>query len=187
MYLSRRLVRDELRESAGPLLPSLYSTRPPGGGTAPVDERAMCTAVVYVLTGGRAWRHLPKIFEASPAEARRRCTAWAEATQEWRQPHRKVLDGLGSGCPPDALGAGTAGAAPAASSAPPSTSPDCENAPSSRASAAPGSTPASGSVTPLVSGSVTPLEGRAVALVAVRPPPPHRAIRAQGPAVRLQA
>ncbi|WP_374120765.1 transposase [Streptomyces sp. AN091965] len=179
MCRPHRLVRDELRSSADPLLPFFYSTRPSGGVTAPVDERAMCTAVVCVLTSGCAWRQLPEIFGVSPDRALRRCTAWAEATSVWRQLHRKVLDGLGSRCPPRALGAGTASTAPAASSAPSSTSPACENAPSTRASAAPRSTPAS--------GSVTPLEGRAVALVAVRLPPPHRAIRAQGPAVRLQA
>lgn len=56
--LSQRLVPDELWESVAPLLPS-FAARPQGGGTAPCDERAVFTAVVYVLTSGCAWRHLP--------------------------------------------------------------------------------------------------------------------------------
>ncbi|WP_206190898.1 transposase [Streptomyces phaeochromogenes] len=43
------------------MLPS-FNSRPQGGGTAPCDERAVCTAVVYVLTSGCAWRHLPETF-----------------------------------------------------------------------------------------------------------------------------
>ncbi|MGW4820038.1 transposase [Streptomyces sp. NPDC004227] len=49
--LSKRLVPDELWELAAPLLPS-FAARPQGGGTAPRDERAVFTAVVYVLTSG---------------------------------------------------------------------------------------------------------------------------------------
>ncbi|MGW0326418.1 transposase [Nocardia sp. NPDC003183] len=36
-----------------------FSPRRQGGGTAPTDERAAFTAVVYVLTSGCAWRMLP--------------------------------------------------------------------------------------------------------------------------------
>nr|WP_281180091.1 transposase [Nocardia amamiensis] len=36
-----------------PLLPE-FTARPQGGGTAPVDERAVFTAVVFVLTSGCA-------------------------------------------------------------------------------------------------------------------------------------
>ena len=35
--------------------------RPQGGGTRYVDDRAVFTAVVYVLTTGCAWRHLPAV------------------------------------------------------------------------------------------------------------------------------
>ncbi|MFJ3660062.1 transposase [Streptomyces sp. NPDC090119] len=45
--LSKRLVPDELWELVAPLLPS-FAARPQGGGTAPRDERAVFTAVVYV-------------------------------------------------------------------------------------------------------------------------------------------
>lgn len=51
--LSKRLVPDELGELVAPLLPS-YAARPQGGGTAPHDERAVFTAVAYILTSGCA-------------------------------------------------------------------------------------------------------------------------------------
>ncbi|MFD4973779.1 IS5 family transposase [Streptomyces sp. NPDC058424] len=92
--LSKRLVPDELWELAAPLLPS-YAARPQGGGTAPCDERAVFTAVVYVLTSGCAWRHLPPTFGTSPATAHRRFTVWTEAGL-WRRLHRAVLDELGA-------------------------------------------------------------------------------------------
>ncbi|MFH8371190.1 transposase [Streptomyces sp. NPDC018031] len=59
--LSQRLVPDELWSLVTPLLPP-FTSRPQGGGTAPVDERAVFTAVVHVLTSGCAWRHLPETF-----------------------------------------------------------------------------------------------------------------------------
>ncbi|WP_269454308.1 transposase [Nocardia farcinica] len=50
--LSKRLVPDELWELVEPLLPE-FSLRAQGGGTAPVDQRAVFTAVVYVLASVR--------------------------------------------------------------------------------------------------------------------------------------
>lgn len=91
--LSRRLVPDELCELAAPLVTG-FASRPQGGGTAPVDERAVFTAVVYVLTSGCAWRYLPDSFGVSSATAHRRFTAWTEAGL-WRRLHRAVLDELG--------------------------------------------------------------------------------------------
>lgn len=93
--LSKRLVPDELWELAAPLLPS-FAARPQGGGTAPCDERAVFTAVVYALTSGCAWRHLPPTFGTSPATAHRRFTVWTEAGL-WRGLHWAVLDELGPG------------------------------------------------------------------------------------------
>ncbi len=90
--LSQRLVPDDLRELVAPLPPS-FTSRPQGGGTAPRDERAVFTAVVYVLTSGCAWRHLPGTFGVSPATAHRRFAAWTKAGL-WRRLHRAVLDGL---------------------------------------------------------------------------------------------
>ncbi|MFB7500209.1 transposase [Streptomyces sp. NPDC056161] len=92
--LSQRLVPDGLWELVGRLLPS-FKSRPQGGGTAPCDERAVFTAVVYVLTSGCAWRHLPETFGVSPATAHRRFTVWSRAGL-WRRLHRAVLDELGA-------------------------------------------------------------------------------------------
>nr|WP_007512737.1 transposase [Pseudofrankia saprophytica] len=59
--LALRLVPDDLWELVEPLL-LRFEVRPQGGGTAPVEDRAVFTAVVYVLTAGCAWRHLPAEF-----------------------------------------------------------------------------------------------------------------------------
>lgn len=40
---------------------------PQGGGTTPCGERAVFTAVVYVLISGCAWRHRPPTFGTFPA------------------------------------------------------------------------------------------------------------------------
>ncbi|WP_393088126.1 transposase [Streptomyces sp. LN704] len=91
--MSKRLVPDELWELVAPLPPS-FAARPQGDGTAPRDERAVFTAVVYVLTSGCAWRHLPPTFGTSSATAHRRFTVWTEVGL-WRRLHRAVLDELG--------------------------------------------------------------------------------------------
>lgn len=96
--LSRRLVPDELWALVAPLLPK-FSSRPQGGGTAPRDEREVFTAVVYVLTSGCAWRHLPEAFDVSPATAHRRFCAWTQAGL-WRLLSQDVLGELGT---PDEL------------------------------------------------------------------------------------
>ncbi|MEV7018936.1 IS5 family transposase [Streptomyces sp. NPDC093991] len=92
--MSQRLVPDELWSLVAPLLPP-FASRPQGGGTAPVDERAVFTAVVYVLTSGCAWRHLPETFGVSPATAHRRFSAWTRDGL-WRRLHQAVLDELGA-------------------------------------------------------------------------------------------
>ncbi|MFF7975717.1 transposase [Streptomyces sp. NPDC007905] len=88
--LSQRLVPDGLCVLVTPSLPS-FASRPQGGGTAPLDERAVFTAVVYVLTSGCAWRRLPPTFGVSPATAHRRFAAWTKGGM-WRRLHRAVLD-----------------------------------------------------------------------------------------------
>ncbi|GAA3158452.1 hypothetical protein GCM10010486_25570 [Nonomuraea roseoviolacea subsp. carminata] len=55
----------------------------------------MFTAIVYVLTSGCAWRHLPAEFGVSPATAHRRFSAWTRAGL-WPRLHRAVLDELGA-------------------------------------------------------------------------------------------
>ncbi|MEU1124599.1 transposase [Streptomyces sp. NPDC005899] len=86
--LSKCLVPDELWERVAPLLPS-FAARPRGGGTAPLDEPAVFTAVAYILTSRCAWRYLPEAFGVSPATAHRGFSPWAEAELR-RRPHRAV-------------------------------------------------------------------------------------------------
>lgn len=92
--LSRRLVPDELWALAEPLIPQ-FSLRPQGGGTAPVDDRAVFTAIVFVLTSGCAWRYLPPSFGVTVPTAHRPFTEWTHAGV-WRRLHRAVLDKLGN-------------------------------------------------------------------------------------------
>jgi transposase len=91
--MGQTLVPDGLWEIVDPLLPA-QRERPQGGGTRQVDDRAVFTAIVYVLTTDCAWRHLPAEFEVSKATAHRRFVAWTEAGL-WRRLHRAVLDRLG--------------------------------------------------------------------------------------------
>jgi transposase len=91
--LSRRLVPDELRALVEPLIPP-RKTRPQGGGMSRVDDRAVFTSIVFVLTSGCAWRHLPPSFGVTVPTAHRRFTEWT-AVGLWRDVHRAVLDELG--------------------------------------------------------------------------------------------
>jgi transposase len=91
--LSRRLVPDELWALVEPLIPP-GKTRPQGGGMSRVDDRAVFTAIVFVLTSGCAWRHLSPSFGVTVPTAHRRFTEWTEAGL-WRQLHHAVLDELG--------------------------------------------------------------------------------------------
>nr|WP_156046767.1 IS5 family transposase [Rhodococcus wratislaviensis] len=91
--MSLRLVPDTLWEIVEPLIPR-FAARPQGGGSAPVDDRATFTAIVFVLTSGCAWRHLPPSFGVAVPTAHRRFTAWA-AAGVFEKLHREVLDRLG--------------------------------------------------------------------------------------------
>ncbi len=55
----------------------------------------MFTAIVFVLTSGCAWRHLPPSFGVSVPTAHRTFTEWTKAGL-WRRLHQAVLDELGS-------------------------------------------------------------------------------------------
>ncbi|WP_438871277.1 IS5 family transposase [Rhodococcus pyridinivorans] len=92
--LSSRLVPDALWEIVEPLLPG-FRARPQGGGRAALDDRAVFTAIVYVLTSGCAWRHLPPSFGVSVPTAHRRFTTWVKAGV-FDELHRRVLDRLGA-------------------------------------------------------------------------------------------
>src|SRR6476646_9765248 len=75
---SLRLVPDELWALVEPLIPR-FEPRPQGGGTAPLDARAVFTAIVYVLTSGCSWRDLPPSFGVPFQTAHRRFGQWTKA------------------------------------------------------------------------------------------------------------
>ncbi|WP_407643165.1 IS5 family transposase [Actinokineospora spheciospongiae] len=77
-----------------PLVPG-FAVRPQGGGTAPVGDRAVFTAIVFVLTSGCAWRMLPSSFGVTVPTAHRRFTDWTKAGSLGRI-HRAVLDEPGT-------------------------------------------------------------------------------------------
>ncbi len=91
--LATRLVPDNLWALVEPLLPG-FEARQQGGGTAPIEDWAVFTAVVYVLTAGCAWRHLPTEFGVSVPTAHRRFQTWTRAGVRPRL-HRLVLDAHG--------------------------------------------------------------------------------------------
>jgi transposase len=91
--LSLRLVPDDLWALVDPLIPQ-FQARPQGGGTAPLPDRAVFTAIVYVLTSGCAWRDLPPSFGVPFQTAHRRFSRWTKAGL-WRRLHHAVLDELG--------------------------------------------------------------------------------------------
>ncbi|WIX83995.1 IS5 family transposase [Amycolatopsis carbonis] len=91
--MSQRLVPDRLWALVEPLIPPAKE-RPQGGGRARTDPRAVFTAIVFVLTSGCAWRHLPPSFGVSVPTAHRTFTEWTEAGL-WRQLHQAVLGELG--------------------------------------------------------------------------------------------
>jgi transposase len=92
--LSLRLVPDELWALVEPLVPK-FLPRPQGGGTAPLPDRAVFTAIVYVLSSGCSWRDLPPSFGVPFQTAHRRFGQWTKAGL-WRSLHHAVLDELGS-------------------------------------------------------------------------------------------
>jgi transposase len=91
--LGQNLVCDELWKIVELLIPPRRE-RPQGGGTRYVEDRAVFTAIVYVLTTGCAWRHLRAEFGVFKATAHRRFVTWTQAGL-WRRLHRAVLDRLG--------------------------------------------------------------------------------------------
>ncbi len=60
-----------------------------------MDDRAVFTAIVHVLTSGCGRRELPPSFGVTVPTAHRRFTQWTEAGL-WPRMHRAVLDELGS-------------------------------------------------------------------------------------------
>jgi transposase len=58
-----------------------------------MPDEAVFAAIVYVLTSGCAWRHLPPCFGISKSTAHRRFLIWSRAGV-WGRLHRAVLDEL---------------------------------------------------------------------------------------------
>lgn len=75
--LAQRLVPDELWTLVQPLIPQ-FTARRQGGGTAPVEDRAVFTAIVF-LTSGCAWRDFPPSFGVTVPTAHRRFAEWSKA------------------------------------------------------------------------------------------------------------
>nr|EJI98251.1 transposase [Rhodococcus sp. JVH1] len=92
--LSLRLVPDALWETVEPLIPR-FAARPQGGGSAPVDDRAvfnrdrvradqwMCVAASAALVRGHRSYRAPKVYRLGGGRVFDRL-------------HREVLDRLGS-------------------------------------------------------------------------------------------
>lgn len=76
--LARRLVTDEMWEVACALMPE-QRARPQGGGRAAADARRVMAAVVYVVTSGCAWQHLPPAFGVAVPTAHRWFARWTRA------------------------------------------------------------------------------------------------------------
>nr|WP_095877440.1 IS5 family transposase [Streptomyces sp. TLI_235] len=84
------IVPDGLWDLVEPLLPAAR-VRPQGGGTANLDDEAVFAAVVYVLTTGCAWRHLPPCFGLSKSTVHRRFTIWTRDGL-WGRLRRTMLE-----------------------------------------------------------------------------------------------
>lgn len=91
---AERLVPEGFWRITEPLIP-VPQKRPQGGGIPRADDRQVFCAIVFVLTTGCAWRHLPPVFGVSHQTAHRRFTEWSAAGL-WAKLHRAVLDRIGA-------------------------------------------------------------------------------------------
>nr|CEL19964.1 Mobile element protein [Kibdelosporangium sp. MJ126-NF4]CTQ97188.1 Mobile element protein [Kibdelosporangium sp. MJ126-NF4] len=74
--LSLRLVPDELWAFVEPSLPPAGMRRQ-GGGRSVAQPRKVFTAIVFVVTSGCAWRHLPPSFDVAVPTAHRWFVTWS--------------------------------------------------------------------------------------------------------------
>jgi transposase len=88
--VAESLVPEGLWEIAAVLIPAAPK-RTQGGGRARIDDLAVFTAIVYVLTCGCAWRRLPPGLPVSHQTAHRRFVEWCEVDL-WAKIHQAVLD-----------------------------------------------------------------------------------------------
>jgi transposase len=84
---------DALWHLAQPLLPA-HPQRHQGGGRRRTDDRAILSAIVYVLESGCAWRKLPGSFPVPWRTAHRRFAEWV-AAGVMTALHQAMLDLLG--------------------------------------------------------------------------------------------
>ncbi|WP_157528479.1 transposase [Nocardia sp. NRRL S-836] len=75
--LSSRLVSPALWAVVEPLIPPA-KVRRQGGGRGRVCNRAVFTAIVFVLSSGCAWRHLPASFGVTVPTVHRRFQEWTD-------------------------------------------------------------------------------------------------------------
>jgi len=93
--LAQRLIDDLLWDVVEPLMP-VPPIRPQGGGRARTDDRAVFTAITFVLISESPWRALPKVFGVKPATAHRRFLEWT-SLDIWSRIHTATLQRFGPG------------------------------------------------------------------------------------------
>jgi transposase len=89
--LSARLVSPSLWAVVEPIIPPA-KVRRQGGGRGRVCNRAVFTAIVFVLSSGCAWRHLPASFGVTVPTVHRRFQEWTDMGL-WVRLRRAVLEG----------------------------------------------------------------------------------------------
>ncbi|SDP08243.1 Putative transposase of IS4/5 family [Lentzea jiangxiensis] len=93
--LSARLVPANLWAVVEPLIPPA-KVRRQGGGRGRVSNRAVFTAIVFVLSSGCAWRHLPASFGVTVPTVHRRFQEWTDLGL-WVRLRRAAAEGACSG------------------------------------------------------------------------------------------
>ena len=93
--LARRLVPDDLWELVEPLIPP-PRTRPQGGGRSRADNRAVFSAIAFVLSSNCPWRALPPVFGVTPPTVHRRFGEWA-ALGLWQRLYDEAVTRYGDG------------------------------------------------------------------------------------------
>ncbi|MBW4721020.1 transposase [Saccharothrix sp. SC076] len=88
--LADRLVPPALWALVEPLIPPA-KVRRQGGGRGRVADRAVFTAIVFVLSSGCAWRHLPATFGVTVPTVHRRFQEWTDAGL-WPRLRRAALE-----------------------------------------------------------------------------------------------
>ena len=92
--MAKLLVPDDLWSAIAPLLPRERPKPKPKGGRPRVPDRAALTGIVFVLTTGTPWEHLPaEMGCGSGMTCWRRLRDW-QAAGVWARLHRLLLNRL---------------------------------------------------------------------------------------------